>query len=101
MQTEVKMTQSPVALARQALRVAKDSIPLYSHPFASRDFTQHQLFAILILRQSLKIDYDGIIGLLDNSSDLREILGLNKIPNHSTLHYAEQRLVRKGYLKSP
>ena len=100
MQTEVKLTQSPVALARQALRIAKDSIPLYSHPFASRDFTQHQLFAILILRQSLKIDYDGIIGLLENSSELREILGLNKIPNPPTLYNAEQRLIRKGFLKS-
>jgi len=94
------MTQSPVALARQALRIAKDTVPLYAHPFAGRDFTQHQLFAILTLRQSLKVDYQGIIGLLEDSPELREVLGLNKIPDYSTLFFAEQRLIRKGFLKS-
>jgi hypothetical protein len=100
MPTEVKMTQSPVALARQALRIAKDTVPLYAHPFAGRDFTQHQLFAILTLRQSLKVDHQGIIGLLEDSPELREVLGLNKIPDYSTLFFAEQRLIRKGFLKS-
>jgi len=100
MSAEVKMTKSPVALARQALRIAKESIPLYAHPFASRDFTQHQLFAILTLRRSLKTDFRGIISLLEDSPELREVLGLNKIPDYSTLFNAEQRLIRKGFLKS-
>jgi len=100
MPAEVKMTKSPVALARQALRIAKESIPLYAHPFASRDFTQHQLFAILIIRRSLKTDFRGIISLLEDSPELREVLCLNKIPEDSTLFNAEQRLIRKGFLKS-
>lgn len=89
-----------MALARQALRIAKESIPLYSHPFARRDFNQHQLFAVLTLRQSLETDLCGIIGILENSPQLREVLGLNKIPDYSTLFYAEQRLTRKGFLKN-
>ncbi|MCX5637261.1 MAG: hypothetical protein NTX52_06160 [Planctomycetota bacterium] len=101
MPAQVKTTKSPVALARQALRIAKDSIPLYAHPFAGRDFTQHQLFAILTLRQSLKIDFRGIIGLIEDSPELREVLGLNKIPDSSTLFFAEHRLARKGFLKIP
>ncbi len=101
MPTKVKMTKSPVALARQALRIAKESIPLYAHPFASRDFTQHQLFAILTLRRSLKTDFNDIIGLLEDSPELREVLELNKIPDSSTLFYAERRLTRKGFLKTP
>jgi hypothetical protein len=100
MPAQVKTTKSPVALARQALRIAKDSIPLYAHPLASRDFTQHQLFAILTLCRSLKTDFRGIIGLLEDSPDLREVLGLNKIPDSSTLFFAEQRLTRKGFLKT-
>ena len=100
MPVEVKTTQSPVALACQALRIAKESIPLYPHPFASRDFTQHQLFAILVLRQFLKTDYRGIIQMLKDFSDLRKVLGLKDIPHYSTLCYAEQRLLKKGLLKS-
>jgi hypothetical protein len=100
MPAQVKTTKSPVALARRALRIAKESIPLYAHPYASRDFTQHQLFAILTLRQSLETDFCGVIGLLENSPQLREVLGLNRIPDNSTLFFAEQRLARKGFLKT-
>jgi hypothetical protein len=100
MPVEVKTTQSPVALTRQALRIAKESIPLYPHPFASRDFTQHQLFAILTLCRSLKTDFHGIIGLLEDTPQLREVLGLNKIPDESVLFFAEHRLTRKGFLKT-
>jgi hypothetical protein len=100
MPAQVKTTKSPVALARRALRIAKESIPLYAHPYASRDFNQHQLFAILTLCRSLKTDFCGIIGILEDSPELREVLGLNKIPDYSTLFYAEQRLTRKGFLKT-
>lgn len=100
MPAEVKLTQSPVALVRQALRIAKDTVPLYAHPFSSRDFTQHQMFAILTLRQALKMDYEGIIGLLKESPELREVLGLSKIPDYPALFFAEQRLIRKGFLKT-
>lgn len=95
------MPESPVALAQQALSTAKDSLPLYPHPFARRDFTQHQLFAILTLRQALKTDYHGIIQMLNDLPDLREVLDLQKIPDDSTLSSAEQRLVKKGFLKNP
>jgi hypothetical protein len=100
MPTQVKTTKSPVALARRALRIAKESIPLYAHPFASRDFTQHQLFAILTLCRSFKMDFNGIIGLIEDSPELREVLGLNKIPDSITLFNAEQRFTRKGFLKT-
>jgi hypothetical protein len=100
MNTKRKMTKSPVALAKVALRTAKDSLPAYSHPFSPKRFTQHQLFAILVLRQFLKTDYRGIIQMLKDFSDLRKVLGLKKIPHYSTLCYAEQRLLKKGLLKS-
>jgi len=100
METKRKMTKSPVALARQALQTAKEALPAYSHPFSPKLFTQHQLFAILVLRQFLKTDYRGIIEMLKDFSDLRKVLELKKIPHYSTLCYAEQRLVKKGLLKA-
>ena len=94
------MTKSPVALAKQALHTAKAGMPTYSSHYSRHDFTQHQLFAILVLRQFLKTDYRGIIQMLKDFSDLRKTLGLKKIPHYSTLCYAEKRLLKKGLLKA-
>ncbi len=94
------MTKSPVALAKQAMRIAKAALPEYSSVYSRHDFTQHQLFTILVLRQFLKTDYRGIIQMLADFSDLRKTLGLKKVPHYSTLCYAEKRLIKKGLLKA-
>ncbi len=96
MDTQRSMTRSPVALARMALRVARDALPAYSSKFAKRSYTQHQLLAILVLRQFFRTDYRGIVALLDDFSELRRELNLTKAPHYSTLCYAEQRLLKKG-----
>lgn len=90
------MSKSPLAVAREALRVAAESLPAYSSPRSRRDFTQHQLFAVLVLRQFFKADYRGIGAILADSSDLRAALGLGKVPHYSTLAYADRRLLKKG-----
>lgn len=90
------MTKSPLAVARQAMEVAKEALPPYSSRFSRRDFTQHQHFAILTLRDVLRLDLRGIEALLRDWSDLREALGLRKVPDHTTLWHAEQRLLKKG-----
>jgi hypothetical protein len=90
------MTKSPVAVAKEALKVAQAALPPYSHRFSRRDFTQHQLFAILALRQFFRTDYRGIVQMLKDLSDLRDALGLKKLPHYSTLYYAQQRLLKKG-----
>src|SRR4030042_6166193 len=100
MKTKRKMTKSPLALAKTAFQTAKDALPSYSHPFSPKRFTQHQLFAILVLRQFLKTDYRGIIQMLKDFSDLRKALDLKQVPHYSTLCYAEKRLIKKGLLKN-
>lgn len=90
------MTKSPLALGKQALAVAQDALPAYSSPFSPHKFTQPQLFAILVLRQFFRTDYRGIVQILADASDLRSALGLQKLPHHSTLCYAQKRLVKKG-----
>ena len=86
-------------MAQEALLAAKESMPLYSHPFVRKEFTQHQLFAVLTLRRSLRTDIPGIIKKLEDSIELCEVLGLKEIPDYSTLFHAEQRLVGKGFLE--
>jgi uncharacterized protein (DUF3820 family) len=98
--TTRRATRSPVALARTALQLASDALPAYSSKFSKKDFTQHQLFALLALMQFLKTDYRGITALLAEWSDLRAVLSLKKIPHYSTLCYFQQRLAKKGACNS-
>jgi hypothetical protein len=90
------MTQSPVKLARTALAVAQKALPKYSANKSRHDFTQAQLIAILTLRQFFKTDYRGMQQLLGDFSDLRQALGLKKVPHYTTIQKAQQRLIKKG-----
>ena len=90
------MTKSPRAVAREALRLAQEALPAYSSKFSRKDFTQHQLFALLALKTFFKADYRGLIQMVEDFSELRRDLGLDKVPHYSTLCYAEQRLLKKG-----
>jgi hypothetical protein len=58
------MTKSPRATAREALRLAQEALPSYSAVRSRKDFTQHQLFAILALKTFLKTDYRGVVQFL-------------------------------------
>jgi hypothetical protein len=90
------MTKSPRAVAREALRLAQQSLPAYSSRFSRKDFTQHQLFALLALKTFFKTDYRGAVALLDDFPELRADLSLDKVPHYSTLCYAAGRLLKKG-----
>lgn len=90
------LTKSPLAFARVALEAAEGTLPAYSHPKSPHKYTQPQLFAILALKEFLQLDYRGIIACLRDWSDLREALALKRLPNFSTLKYAQDRLAEKG-----
>lgn len=90
------MTKSPRAVAREALRLAQESLPAYSSKFSRKDYTQHQLFALLTLKTFFKTDYRGLIQMLLDFAELREELGLRGVPHYSTLCYAAKRLLKKG-----
>jgi hypothetical protein len=95
MTTTRPMTKSPVRLAEQALAVARDALPAYSSKYSRKDYTQHQLVALLALREFLRTDYRGLEQILADWSDLRAALGLAKVPDHSTLQKAAARLLEK------
>lgn len=95
MNTKRLMTKSPLRLAETALATAQQTLPPYSGKFSRKDYTQHQLFALLVLREFLKQDYRGLEQLLAEWSELRQTLGLTKIPDHSTLQKAAARLLEK------
>lgn len=90
------MTKSPRAVVREALRLAQDTLPPYSANTSRKDFTQHQHFAVLALKSFLKTDYRGVVAFLADFTELRDDLGLAKLPHHSTLCKAEARLLKGG-----
>jgi hypothetical protein len=96
MKTPTPMTKSPRAVAQEALRLAQQSLPAYSAVRSRKDFTQHQLFAILALKTFLKTDYRGVVAFLADFAELRSDLGLAKLPHYSTLKYAQDRLLKGG-----
>lgn len=92
------MSKSPVRVARAALEVARKSGPEFERRRGPRRFNNHQLFAMLVLRQFFRTDYRGIVAIIEDSVDLRDVLDLPSIPHYSTLCYAERRLAKKGAL---
>src|ERR671937_329297 len=96
MKTTRPMTKSPRAVAGEALRLAQGTLPAYSSKYSRKDFTQHQLFAVLALKTFLRTDYRGVVAALADFAELRADLGLAKVPDHSTLCYAERRLLKRG-----
>jgi hypothetical protein len=89
------MTRSPVALARKAVEIADRTLPAYSSRFSRKDYTQAQLFALMVLGTFLKLDHRGIVAVVKDWSDVREAIGLKKVPHWNTLYKAQQRLLKK------
>lgn len=93
------LSKSPNAVARLAYVTAQRSMPAYRHVKSPKKFTQHQLFAILVLKEFFKTDYRGISEIIKDSSDLRKILELrfsDEIPHWTTLQKTARRMLKDG-----
>ena len=86
------MTKSAVRLARTALAVGEEALPRYGARTSRHDYTQAQLFALLVLKQFLRTDYRGVVAIAAEWGGLRRALRLPQVPHYSTLCYAERRL---------
>ena len=89
------MTKSPRAVAREALRLARESLPPYSSKYSRQDYTQHQRFALLARKTFFKTDYRGVTQMLEDFAELRQDLGPAEVPHYATLCYAAGRLLKK------
>jgi hypothetical protein len=89
---QIHRPKSPLELARVALASAREALPQYSSRFSRHDYTQHQLYALVALRRLLRTDYRGLEATLRDWAELREALGLSRVPDHSTIQRAERRL---------
>ena len=63
-----------------------------THKFSPKKFTQHQLFACLVLKTFLKTDYRGLAAHLADHFDIREPY-LETVPHFTTPQKASRRLL--------
>ena len=80
-------------MALAALSAARRALPAYSHACSPKTFTQHQLFACLVLKNFFRTDYRGVTAQLADSPALVEVMGLTKVPHFTTLQKAAKRLL--------
>ena len=88
-----RTSKSPRAVLLAALATAERALPLYSHRYSPKKFTQHQLFACLVLKSFLKTDYRGLAAHLADCPSLLEVLKLSAVPHYTTLQKASCRLL--------
>ena len=90
------ITKSPKKVARAAYKIAKSTLPKYSHTYSPKKFTQPQLFVCLILKIFYKKDYRGIVAILEDSSDICKVFDLKTVPHFTTLQKASKKLLRSA-----
>jgi len=81
----------------EALETAK-SIPRYFSKFSNKIYCNHQKFAIYILMQKLKLTTRGVVSWLRSNSDARLILGLYRVPVHTTIIRLVNRIKKQVHL---
>jgi IS5 family transposase len=68
----------------EALQLAK-LIPKYFSKFSNKIYSNHQKIVLLVLKQKLKITYRDLIEWLAVTTEIKLVIGLTRIPHHSTL----------------
>ena len=86
-------SKSPKAVLLTALKVARSSLRAHRHKNSPKKFTQHQLFACLVLKNFLRTDYRGLVEYLVDCQSLCEAIELGSVPHFTTLQKAAKRLL--------
>jgi hypothetical protein len=80
---------------RRAYALAQRVWPDYDSPFSRHDFTRPQLFACLVVRESLRLSYRKTEAFLNDVPDWLAEIGLDHAPDHNTLWRAFGVLLKK------
>ncbi len=65
----------------------------YAHKYSPKKFTQPQLFACLVLKEFLRLDYRKLAEVLNDCGDLRAAIDLASVPHFTTFQKAADRLL--------
>ncbi len=92
-------SKSPKEVFLEAYKVGVGVFPLYSHESSPHKYTQPQLFACLVLKTFLKMDYRGVVKFLEDFSEVRELINLKGATHFTTLQKACRRLLERSSAK--
>jgi hypothetical protein len=81
-----------VLFAKTALEVMNEVLPPYGSKFSKHTFTQPQLMTILCLMRFEDWTFREAEVRLAEHSDLRQALGLERVPDHTTLYRFMRRV---------
>ncbi len=87
-------SKSPKAVLRVAYLVGWAALQDYSHRNSPQKFTQPQLFACLVLKEFLQLDYRKLAALLADTPDLCRVIELDSVPHYTTFQKAAHRLLQ-------
>jgi len=65
----------------------------YSHKFSPKKFTQPQLFACLVLKEFLRLDYRKLAAVLRDAPQLGAAIDLKSVPHFTAFQKAADRLL--------
>jgi hypothetical protein len=85
--------RSPLELMRRAYELGKRTWPDYDGPFCRRDFTNAQLFACLVVRESQRLSYRRAEAMLIDVPHWLAAVDVERPPDHNTLWRAFGRLL--------
>ncbi|MEO8285110.1 MAG: transposase [Chloroflexota bacterium] len=88
-----------VRVARIAYRLSLQAMPTYSHPKSPHHFTLPQLAACVLMTFYLNLSYRDMEEWLLASSEVREVLSLERVPDHSTLSRTYKKMKVKDFDK--
>ena len=92
-------TKSPKKVLELAHRVGSEVFELYSHESSHRTYTQPQLFACLVLKTYMGLDYRRLHGLLEDYPEIVKTIGMERVPHFTTFQKASERLMRVPRVK--
>lgn len=86
-------SKSPKRILQVAHALGKQRLRTYWHRFSPKKFTLPQLFACLVLKEFLRLDYRKFSALLEDAPSLAATIDLKQVPHFSTFQKAAARLL--------
>jgi hypothetical protein len=81
-------------MLRVAHELGRRSFRLHWHKYAPKKFTVPQLFACLVLKEFLRLDYRKLSTLMEEAPALGHAIGLTSVPHFTTFQKAADRLLQ-------
>jgi Transposase DDE domain len=95
----METTRSPLELMRRAYQLGKRLWSDHASRFSRQDFTRPQLFACLVMRESLQLSYRKTEAFLWDVPGWLIELEMKHVPDHNTLWRAFGQLLKKKHVE--